>query len=211
MGYRRTIATVWLGCVVASGCPGPDKGGTDGSTGSTTQADTQATSVSETQTDTQATSVPETTTGDTSTMENPTTGAGMSASTAGEPMNACEQYNAADLEGLEKYCPCAVEFGSYPDAEACIAANSEDQGENDCLCQIEAVDPAHAPYVACLAEASAGYNACVAPLSCKDLVELGPLESECFGSGGPGLRGMCGLGSAVHVRFGRAGAQHLSL
>lgn len=168
MAYSRTIATVWLGCVLASGCPGPDKGDTDGSTGSTTQAGTQTTGVSEA------------TTGDTTATDSPTTGAGMSASSAGEPMTACEQFNAADLEGLEKYCSCAVESGSYPDVDACIAAQSEEQSENDCMCQIEAEDPAHAPYVACLAQANAGYNVCVAPLACKEYQELGPLESECF-------------------------------
>ena len=162
--HYRGFASICVGSSLLLGCPGRDKGDTEGSGGSTTGG---------------VTSPSTGTTGEDSTTDTPTTGA--SSSTGEAPQSACDQYSAADVADIENFCACAVEVGRYAEIEACLAANSDGE-EGDCYCQIEEMDPAHAEYVACMAEAVAGYTACVAPLSCEEQIDLGPLENECFGA-----------------------------
>lgn len=147
---------VCAGSVLLLGCPGIDKGDTEGSTGPATGGDASS-----------SMGASEGSEGSTS------------ASTGQAPGDSCAQYMAADLADTQSFCTCAVEVGEYPAVEACVVENTNAE-EADCLCQVGAMGPEHAQYVVCLAEAVAGYAACVEPLSCEEKVGLGPMEEACF-------------------------------
>ncbi|WAS89899.1 hypothetical protein [Nannocystis punicea] len=81
-------------------------------------------------------------------------------------VTACEKKALATEATAGLRCPCEVDLGAYTDVDGCIAdfiATANDP----CLCDIEE-DPAHAPFVACLADAAVQYQGCLEPLKCAD-------------------------------------------
>lgn len=114
-----------------------------------------------------------------STGDAPTTGA--AASTGSEPTSACGRLEASRLPGDQRYCTCATEAGTYPDANACLVSLKSDNAEwLDCMCAIELAEPMYAKYIDCLAEAELGYGTCTTPLSCMEILGLGEQEAQCF-------------------------------
>ncbi|MCY1007221.1 hypothetical protein OV079_16985 [Nannocystis pusilla] len=105
-----------------------------------------------------------TTTTDANVPDVPTTSATTTSGSA--TLTACEKKALATQATAGLRCPCEVTEGNYADVDGCIA-DFVAAANDPCLCDLEA-DPAHAPYVACLADAAVRYQDCLAPLMCSD-------------------------------------------
>lgn len=90
--------------------------------------------------------------------------------TAGPPdsvmASACEKKAAAIEAAAMLRCPCSVDAGLAASVDDCVA-DLVAAANIPCMCDLEA-DPAHAAYLACLAEADVRYESCVQPLACPE-------------------------------------------
>ncbi|PCC67301.1 Low-density lipoprotein receptor domain class A [Nannocystis exedens] len=104
-----------------------------------------------------------TTTTDANVPDVPTTSATTSGSAT---LTACEKKAVATQATAGLRCPCDVALGDYASVDGCIA-DYVAAADDSCLCDLEA-DPAHAAYVACLADAAVQHQSCLGPLKCSD-------------------------------------------
>lgn len=92
-------------------------------------------------------------------------------STGDEPASIGENCAAGEFAAgqVDTYrCACDVEEGLYPNMEACLDKQGQEQLVPGCSCEVYAQHPVEAGFIACYAEAVTSLAKCLDKMTCAD-------------------------------------------
>ena len=99
-------------------------------------------------------------------------GADTSGGSTGEPPpDIAEECSSGELaaQQVDMYrCSCQVQDGLYPDMEACLAKQGEEQFANGCSCEVFADHPEDLEFMTCYSDAVKNLAKCLAKMDCSE-------------------------------------------